>query len=69
MTEKLYKLYIHHTNFICYITDNHGGGRTFVEGHEPYEPSDPGEPSEPINQSINNQSMILQFYNTRLDRQ
>ena len=28
----------HHTNFICYLTDNHGGGRTFVEGHEPYEP-------------------------------
>jgi hypothetical protein len=27
-----------HTNFICYLTDNHGGGRTFVEGHQPYEP-------------------------------
>ena len=28
-----------HTNFICYLTDDHGGGgRTFVEGHQPHEP-------------------------------
>ena len=28
-----------HINFICYLTDDHGGGgRTFIKGHEPYKP-------------------------------
>ena len=28
-----------HTNFICYLTDDHGGGgRTFIEGHSPHKP-------------------------------
>tara|TARA_B100001250_G_C19532352_1_gene670995 strand:+ start:165 stop:701 length:537 start_codon:yes stop_codon:yes gene_type:complete len=28
-----------HTNFMCYLNDNHGGGgRTFIDGHQPYEP-------------------------------
>lgn len=28
-----------HTNFICYLTDDHGeGGRTFIEGHPPHKP-------------------------------
>ena len=31
--------YFPHTNFICYLTEDHGGGgRTFVEGHPPYKP-------------------------------
>ena len=28
-----------HTNFICYLTDDHGGGgRTLIDGHQPHEP-------------------------------
>ena len=31
--------YFPHTNFLCYLTEDHGGGgRTFVEGHPPHEP-------------------------------
>ena len=27
-----------HKNFICYLTEGHGGGRTFIKGHPPVEP-------------------------------
>ena len=28
-----------HTNFICYLTDDHGGGgRTLIDGHQPHKP-------------------------------
>ena len=27
-----------HFNFICYLTDGHGGGRTFIEEHPPVSP-------------------------------
>ena len=30
--------YFPHTNFICYLTEDRGGGRTFVEGHPPHKP-------------------------------
>ena len=27
-----------HMNFLCYLTENHSGGRTFIDGHPPHEP-------------------------------